>query len=81
VARTSVAATVVTALVAITLAIEWLAPALRLPGWVHQLALTAHLGQPMLGAWDWSGIAASLALAVFGLAISAWGINRRDLAT
>jgi ABC-2 type transport system permease protein len=66
VARTSIAATVVTALVAITLAIEWLAPALRLPGWVHQLALTAHLGQPMLGIWDWVGLAVCLALAVLG---------------
>jgi ABC-2 type transport system permease protein len=81
VARTSIAATVVTALVAITLAIEWLAPALRLPGWVHQLALTAHLGQPMLGIWDWVGLAVCLTLAVLGLALSAWGISRRDLAT
>jgi len=34
----------------------------------------------MLGLWDWSGMIACLALAVFGLAISAWGISRRDLA-
>jgi hypothetical protein len=47
--------------------------------WVHQLALTAHLGQPMLGIWDWFGLA--VALAVLGLALSAWGIKRRDLAT
>lgn len=53
--RTSIAAEVVGAVVAATLAIEWLAPALRLPRWVHQLALTAHLGQPMLGSWDWTG--------------------------
>ena len=65
-------ATVVTALVANTLAIEWLAPALRLPGWVHQLALTAHLGRVMLGIWGWVGLAISLALAVLGIALSAW---------
>ena len=22
---------------------------------VHQLALTSHLGQPMVGIWDWAG--------------------------
>jgi polyether ionophore transport system permease protein len=76
---TSVAAAIVTAIVGATLAIEWLAPALHLPGWVHQLALTAHLGQPMLGAWDWAGMAACLALAVGGLGLSAWGISRRDI--
>jgi hypothetical protein len=55
VARTSIAATIVTAMVANTLV--WLAPALRLPGWVHQLALAAHQGQLMLGIWDWVGLA------------------------
>jgi N-terminal domain of ribose phosphate pyrophosphokinase len=50
--------------------------------WVHQLALTAHLGQPMLGIWDWFGLAVCLALAVLGLSLSApWGIKHRDLAT
>jgi hypothetical protein len=35
----------------------------------------------MLGIWDWLGLAVCLALAVLGLALSAWGISRRDLAT
>ena len=56
-----------------------IAPALGLPDVVRQLALTTHYGQPMLGVWDPAGIAASLVLAVGGVAVGAWGFNRRDL--
>ena len=31
---------------------------LKLPDWVHQLALTSHLGQPMIGTWDSVGMVA-----------------------
>jgi len=61
--------------------VDLLAPALQLPGWARQLALTAHLGQPMVGNWDWAGVAACVALAACGLALSAWGLRRRDIAT
>ncbi|MGZ6298918.1 MAG: hypothetical protein ACXWMN_00310 [Candidatus Limnocylindria bacterium] len=77
--RASIAGEIVAVIVVATYIIDLLAPALQLPGWVHQLALTAHLGQPMIGVWDWGGMAACLVLAVAGLAIGAWGIARRDL--
>jgi ABC-2 type transport system permease protein len=77
--RTSVAATVVTAVTGVTLPIEWLAPALRLPGWVHQLAFTAHRGHPMFGTWDSAGMTVCLVLTVGGLALSAWGVGRREI--
>lgn len=62
-----------------TFLVDLLAPALRLPDWVEQLALTAHLGEPMIGAWDGAGIVACLALAIGGLLIGAWGMSRRDV--
>jgi len=62
-----------------TFLLDMLAPLLRLPDWVGQLALTTHLGEPMVGAWDAVGIVACLALAIGGLAAGAWGIARRDV--
>ncbi|MEA2518466.1 MAG: hypothetical protein QOF49_546, partial [Chloroflexota bacterium] len=61
--------------------IDTIAPALGLPDVVHQLALSAHYGLPMLGHWDVAGLAASAVLAVGGVALGAWGIGRRDLRT
>jgi ABC-2 type transport system permease protein len=58
---------------------DLLAPMLDLPDWVHELALTAHLGRPMLGTWDAAGMAACLVLAVAGIAVGAWGLRRRDV--
>jgi putative exporter of polyketide antibiotics len=78
--RTSIAAEIVALLVAATFLIDLVAPPLRLPDWVHQLALTAHLGQPMVGHWDVGGIAACLVLAAGGLALGGWGMRRRDVA-
>jgi ABC-2 type transport system permease protein len=77
--RTSIAAEAVALLVVATFLVDLIAPALRLPDWVHQLALTAHLGQPMVGAWDVTGIVACLVLAAGGLAIGGWGLRRRDV--
>jgi len=56
-----------------------IAPALGLPDVVRELALTTHYGQPMLGVWDPAGIVASIVLAVGGVAVGAWGFQRRDL--
>ena len=56
-----------------------IAPPLGLPDAVSELALTAHYGQPMLGSWDPVGVVVSIALAVGGVAIGAWGFARRDL--
>ena len=54
--RTSLAAEVAALVVVATYLIDLIAPPLNLPDWVHQLALTAHLGQPMIGVWDPVGI-------------------------
>jgi hypothetical protein len=70
----------VAAVVIVTFVVELTAPALKLPGWVLQLALTDHMGQPMIGSWDWTGITACVVLALGGVALSAWGISRRDVA-
>ena len=50
-------------------------PALKLPDVVHQLALSAHYGLPMLGQWDVAGLVASVVLAVGGVR-SARGASR-----
>jgi len=78
--RTSLAAEVVAVLVIATYLVDLLAPPLNLPDWLHQLALTAHFGTPMLGLWDPVGIVACLALAMGGTIVGAWGIRRRDIA-
>jgi len=79
--RTSIAGEAVAVLVVATFLVDLIAPALKLPGWVHQLALTNHMGLPMMGNWDWVGISACLALALGGLALAGWGMSRRDIAT
>jgi len=79
--RTSIAGEAVVVLVVATFLVDLIAPALKLPGWVHQLALTNHMGLPMMGNWDWVGISACLALALGGLALAGWGMSRRDIAT
>jgi ABC-2 type transport system permease protein len=78
--RTTVAAEVVALLVIATFLVDLLVPALRLPDALHQLALTSHLGHPMVGLWDPAGIVGCLALAGGGLLLGAWGIARRDVA-
>jgi ABC-2 type transport system permease protein len=77
--KTSVAAELAALVVVATYLIDLLAPALKLPAWIHQLALTAHLGQPMVGRWDVAGIAACLAIAAVGIGLGAWGVRRRDM--
>ncbi len=77
--RTSWAGPAVALFAIVTWLIDLLAPAFRLPDFVHQLALTSHYGFTMLGQWDWVGVVASLVLAVGGVALGAWGFRRRDL--
>jgi ABC-2 type transport system permease protein len=77
--RTSLAAEIAALVVVATYLIDLVAPPLKLPDWVHQLALTAHLGQPMVGAWDPVGIVACLVIAVGGVLLGAWGMSRRDV--
>jgi ABC-2 type transport system permease protein len=76
---TRFAATVVVVFVIVTWFIQLLGPLLDLPQFVQELALTTHYGQPMVGRWDSVGIAASLVLALGGIALGTWGFRRRDL--
>jgi ABC-2 type transport system permease protein len=78
--RTSLAPEIAALAVVATYLIDLLAPPLKLPDWFHQLALTAHLGQPMIGQWDVSGVIACLAIGAGGILIGAWGVTRRDIA-
>jgi ABC-2 type transport system permease protein len=78
-ASTSIAGPVVAVVAVATFLLDFLVPALDLPGWMRRLALSADLGQPMVGTWGWTGVVASVTLAIGGLAIGAWGVRRRDL--
>lgn len=77
--RTSLAAEIAALVVVASYLIDLIAPPLKLPDWFHQLALTAHLGQPMVGQWDVPGIVACLVIAVGGVLLGAWGMSRRDV--
>jgi ABC-2 type transport system permease protein len=81
VVRASIAAAVVLAVTVGTFLVDLLVPILRLPEWLGQLALTTHLGEPMIGAWDGAGMIACLALSLGGLALGSWGMSRRDVGT
>jgi ABC-2 type transport system permease protein len=78
--RTSLAAELVAVIVIATFLVNLLAPALGLPDLIHQLALTAHLGQPMVGIWDIPGMLACVVIAIGGVLVGAWGMQRRDVA-
>lgn len=77
--KPSFAAPTVIVVVVGMLLIDILAPILELPEWVTNLSLAHHYGEPMIGSWDPVGIVASLALAIGGVVIGAWGFSRRDL--
>lgn len=76
---TRFAAATVAVLTIVIWFLDILVPALRLPDVLHELALTAHFGMPMLGAWDPVGVGASLVIAVVGIGLGAVGFARRDL--
>lgn len=77
--RPSLAAPTVVVVIVGMLLIDILGPILELPEVVQDLSLARHYGEPMIGSWDPVGIIASLALAIGGLVIGAWGFSRRDL--
>jgi ABC-2 type transport system permease protein len=77
--RTSIAGETVAAIVIVTFVIDIIAPALKWPDWVHQLALSSHLGQPMVGTWDWPGMIACVVIALGGVVLAGLGIARRDV--
>ena len=77
--RMSWAAVVVVVVVIVTWALQIFGGILNLPDFVKNLALTSHFGQPMVGMWDWGGVAAAAMLAIGGILLGAWGFTRRDL--
>jgi ABC-2 type transport system permease protein len=77
--RSSWAAPAVAVLTIATWFVDTIVPAFKLPDVVHELALTAHYGLPMLGQWDLAGLGVSAALAVAGTIVGAWAFRRRDL--
>jgi putative exporter of polyketide antibiotics len=77
--RNTLAGEIAAVFVIATFLVDFLAPLLELPGWVQHLALSADMGQPMVGQWDPSGIAVCLVLAIGGLLLGAWGMTRRDV--
>jgi ABC-2 type transport system permease protein len=52
---------------------------LRLPDEVLDIALNRHLGKPMLGEYDWPGMAVCAGLAIGGVLVCAIGMRRRDI--
>ena len=75
----AVAAPAVVAITLITWLIDLVGGDLGIPDAIHQLALSTHMGQPMVGSWDPVGIAACGVLAVGGLAVGTLAFARRDL--
>ena len=73
--RSSWAAPAVALLTIGTWFVDTIVPAFKLPDVVHQLALSAHYGLPMLGQWDGAGLVASAALAVGGVAVGGLGLQ------
>lgn len=77
--RSSLAAPVAAAAVIATFVLDTLGAALDLPDVVLDLSIYKHLGQPMAGTYDVVGIVVAAILAVAGVLIGAWGMQRRDV--
>lgn len=73
------AAETVVLLVVVTFLAATLAPAFDMPGWIADLALSTHLGRPLVGTWDPAGLVACAGLALGGVALGAAGLARRDV--
>ncbi len=77
--RSSLAAPVAAAAVIGTFVLDTLGAALDLPDVILDLSIYKHLGQPMAGTYDIVGIAVAAILAIGGLLVGAWGMQRRDV--
>ncbi len=77
--RASLAAPVAGLLVIGTFLLDTLGAALDLPDAVLDLSLYRHLGQPMAGEFEATGLLIATGLIIGGLGIGAWGLQRRDL--
>jgi ABC-2 type transport system permease protein len=73
------AAPAVLAITLLTWLVDLVGGDLGIPDALHQLALSTHMGQPMVGVWDPVGIVACLGLAIAGTAIGTLAFARRDL--
>lgn len=77
--RPSVAAPVTVGLGLGFYLLDLLGSILRLPDAIVDLSLNRHLGRPILGDFDTVGLVICAVLALGGLAVSAIGMQRRDL--
>ena len=77
--RSSLAAPVAAAAVIGTFVLDTLGAALDLPDVILDLSIYKHLGQPMAGTYDIVGIVVAAILAIGGLLVGAWGLQRRDV--
>ncbi len=77
--RTSLAAGVTALLVIGTFVIDTIGAALKLPGWVLDLSLYRHLGQPLAGTFDPVGLVVAVVIVVGGVAVCTFGMTRRDI--
>jgi ABC-2 type transport system permease protein len=77
--RSSLAAPIAATLIFVTFLVDTIGTALDLPDPILQLSLFKHLGQPMAGVYDPVGVVIAIVLTVGGLAVGAWGLQRRDL--
>ena len=77
---TSKAPEIAALLVVATYLLDLVGAPLALPEWLRGLALTTHLGEPMVGTWDAGGMLLCAAIAVGGVALGAFGMRRRDVA-
>ncbi|MEA2610821.1 MAG: hypothetical protein QOG32_547, partial [Chloroflexota bacterium] len=77
--RSSLAAGVTAFLTIATFLIDTLGAALKLPDWVLQLSIYKHLGQPMAGSFEPVGLVVAAVLVVAGVALCAFGLQRRDI--
>jgi ABC-2 type transport system permease protein len=77
--RSSLAAPVAAAAVIGTFVLDTLGAALDLPDVILDLSIYKHLGQPMAGTYDVVGIVVAAILAIGGLLVGAWGLQRRDV--
>jgi putative exporter of polyketide antibiotics len=77
--RTSLAGEIAAVIVVVTYLLDLVVPALGLPDWLRQLALTSHFGKPMVGEWDMVGVVACIGIAAGGILLGAWSMRRRDV--
>jgi ABC-2 type transport system permease protein len=77
--RPSLAAPVALVLAIGFFLLELIGSIAKFPDAVLDLALSRHLGRPMLGDFDWPGMALCAALALGGVIVCAIGMRRRDI--